>query len=206
VSQTSGRETHLGLGVAHRRNETGNVLAETLSDLVLRRHAEHPEELERAHLALPLRVRLKVDEEGVDELGRNLGRRKTLELFGGLLGGVLDRGCLARLDVLVEDGGEEGEEVRVGSAESESGLAEELVESDHGSLLLLGVLGLGSARQLVENAVIDERLEAVRDDVGRDGRSSGGAAGAVDSAVEVLEEGGRSGRVAADVHQNVSTL
>ena len=185
--------THLGLGVLHGRDETRDVVAEALGDLVLGGDGEHGDELEGADLAAPLGVGLDVDEELLDHARRDLGRREALQLLGRLLGRVLDARRLAGLLEVVEDAGQERDVVRVDAAERLARLAEQLVERDHGALLLERVLGAGGALEVLEDAVGGEGPNAVRDDVGGDRRGGRGARRARLGLVQGLEEGRRGG-------------
>jgi hypothetical protein len=157
---------YLRLGVPHGASQARDVLAQTLSNLILGRDGEGREELESADLGTPLCVALDNGEELLDDLGSELGRGETNELLGGLLGGVLDALELAGLLVAVEDDGEEGNKVRVGSAR-EANFSEQLLEGDHGALALVGDLALGGAGEVVENAVDRERAKTRLEDIGR---------------------------------------
>ena len=182
-------QTHLRLGVPHGSRQTGNVVTEALGNLVLGGGGKGGEELESSDLGTPLGASLDNEEELLDNLGCEFRRGEANELLGGLLCGVLDDFGLARLLVAVEDDGEEGDEEGVGAA-GEANLAEERLERDHGALTLVGILALGRAGEVLEDAKDGEgpeaRLEDKLGEVGRGGSARGGGGGGV----KVLQDSG----------------
>lgn len=185
-----GTVTYLRLGVAHGEGKTRHILAETLSDLVLGGGGERGEEVEGADLGAPLGIALNHQEELLDNFRGELGRDEADEGLCGLLCGVFNDLGLARLLVAVEHDGEEGDEVGVGSA-GEANLAEELLVRDHGRLTLTGVLGLGRAHELVQDAENGEGAKALTEHELGEARGGGAARTGVGGGEEGLEDGRR---------------